>query len=45
MLFAARAAVVLQDPELCGRDHPAAPQVDRVALAEAKSRQDQTNCG
>jgi DDE superfamily endonuclease len=31
-----RAAVVLQDPELCGRDHPPAPQVDRVALAEAE---------
>ena len=30
-----RAAVVLQDPRLRGRDHPPAPQADRVALAEA----------
>ena len=31
-----RAAVVPQDPELRGRDHPAAPEADRVAVAEAE---------
>jgi putative transposase len=33
-----RAAVVPQDPQLRGRDHPAAPEVDRVAVAEAEPR-------
>ena len=33
-----RAAVVPHDPELRGRDHPPAPQVDRFAVAEAGCR-------
>jgi hypothetical protein len=33
-----RAAVVPQDPRLHAQDHPAAPPVDRVAVAEAQVR-------
>src|SRR6185312_7248614 len=33
-----RAAVVAPDPLLCGRDHPPAPGLDRVAAAEAEPR-------
>ena len=33
-----RAAVVPQDPHLCGGDHPPAPQGDRVVLADAEPR-------
>src|SRR5512142_2326812 len=33
-----RAAVVVQDLELCRRDHPPPPRLDRVVLAEAEPR-------
>src|ERR1700722_1061001 len=31
-----RAAVVIQDPQLRGRDHPPPPGLDRIAVAEAE---------
>jgi hypothetical protein len=33
-----RAATVPPDPQLCGRDHPPPPGLDRVVLAEAEPR-------
>ena len=33
-----RAAVVVPDPHLCGRDHPPPPEGDRLVLAEAEPR-------
>src|ERR1051326_7892557 len=39
-----RAAVVPQDPHLRSRDHPPAPDLDRVMLAEAEPRAASAAC-